>query len=79
MGKNVIISGADMNSTVHIDNKGKDILILGDGPTQRLVGTTFTAEARYSMNFTQSNRTFCLSLDYNGSSSFSFVNATKIY
>ena len=68
-----------MNSTVHIDNKGKDILILGDGPTQRLVGTTFTAEDRYSMNFTQSNRTFCLSLDYNGSSSFSFVNATKIY
>ena len=28
-GRNVVIFGADMNSSVHIDNKGKDILILG--------------------------------------------------
>ena len=34
MRKNVIIFGADMSSTVHIDNKGKDILIFGEGPTQ---------------------------------------------
>ena len=34
MGKNVIIFGADMRSTVHIDNKNKDILILGEGQTQ---------------------------------------------
>ena len=27
-GRNVVIFGADMNSSVHIDNKGKDILIL---------------------------------------------------
>ena len=25
-GKNVIIFGADMSSSVHVDNKGKDIL-----------------------------------------------------
>ena len=41
---------------MHIDNKGKDILILGDGPTQGSDDTTFTAEAKYSINFTQSNR-----------------------
>ena len=35
-GQNVIIFGADMNSSIHIDNKGKDILILGFGPTQGL-------------------------------------------
>ena len=29
MKKKVIIFGADMSSSVHIDNKGKDILILG--------------------------------------------------
>ena len=29
-GKNVIIFGADMSSLVHIDNKGKDILIIGE-------------------------------------------------
>ena len=32
-GKNVIIFGADMSSSVHVDNKGKDILVLGEGPT----------------------------------------------
>ena len=34
MGKNVIIFGADMSPFVHIDIKNKDILILGEGPTQ---------------------------------------------
>ena len=32
-GKNVIIFGADMSSSVHVDNKVKGILILGEGPT----------------------------------------------
>ena len=32
MGKNVNIFGADMKSSVHIDNKGRDISILGEGP-----------------------------------------------
>ena len=36
MGKNVIIFGADTSLSVHIDNNGKDILILGEGPTQGL-------------------------------------------
>ena len=26
-----------MSSSVHIDNKGNDILILGEGPTQGLI------------------------------------------
>ena len=33
-GKNVIIFGVDMSSSVHIDNKKKDILILGKDPTK---------------------------------------------
>ena len=37
-GKYVIIFGADMSSSVHVDNKVKYILILG--PTQGLDGTT---------------------------------------
>ena len=32
-----------MNSSVHIDNRGKDILILGKGPTQ-ILKHTLTAE-----------------------------------
>ena len=35
-GQNIIIFGVDMSSSAHIDNKKKDILILGKGPTQGL-------------------------------------------
>ena len=41
-----------MSSSVHVDHKGKDILILVEGPTQELDDTTLTAEAKYSINFT---------------------------
>ena len=77
-GKNVIIFEADMSSSVHVDNKKKDILILGEGPTQRLDDTTLTAEERYSINFTKSRKKFCLSLHYNGANSYLFLNGTKI-
>ena len=33
----------------------------------------------YSVNFTVTNKNFCLSLDYNGANSYLFVNGTKIY
>ena len=32
-GQNVMIFGADMSSSKHIDSKGKDMLILGIGPS----------------------------------------------
>ena len=79
MGRNVIIFGADKSSSVHVDNKGKDILILGEGTTQAVDDTTLTAEAKYPINFTQPNKRYVLSLHYNGSNSFLFANATKIY
>ena len=78
-GKNVIISGADMSSSVHFDNKGRDILVLGEVPTQGLDDMTLTAEAKYPINFKQSGKIFVLSLHCNGSNSFLFVNATKVY
>ena len=61
-GKNVIIFGADMSSTIHIDNKRKDILILDEGPTQGLDDTTLTAKAKHPISFMQSNKRFLLSL-----------------
>ena len=79
MGKNVIIFGADLKSSVYINNKNKEILILGEGPTQGLDDTTLTAEAIYSINFTQPRKRFILSLHYNGNNSFFFVSATKMY
>ena len=45
-GQNVIIFGADTSSSVHVDNKKKDILILRKGPTQELEDT-LTAEKMY--------------------------------
>ena len=67
-----------MSSSVHVDNKKKDILILGEGPTHRLDDTTLTAEKKYSINFRESNKKFCLSLHYNGADSYLFVNGTEI-
>ena len=50
-GQNLLTFGADMSSSAHIDNKKKDILVLGKGPTQGLEHT-LTAEKMYSINFT---------------------------
>ena len=50
-----------MSSSVHIENKNKDILILGEGPTQVLDDTTLTAKAKYPINFTQPRKRFILS------------------
>ena len=63
LGKNVIL--------------GADVLILGKGPTQGLDDTTLTAVAKYSINFMQPRKRFVLSLHYNESNSFLFVNGTK--
>ena len=79
MGKNVIIFEAGMSSSVHIDNKNKESLILVERSTQRLDDTTLTAEAIYPINFTHPNKTFVLSLHDNGCTSFLLVNAMKIY
>ena len=51
-----------MSSSVHVDNKKKDILSFGEGPAQGLNGTILTAEKRYLVNFTENNNKFCLSL-----------------
>ena len=67
-----------MRSSVHSDNKGKNILVLGEGPTLGLDDTTLTAEAISPISFTHPNK-ILLSLHYNGSNSFLFVSATKIY
>ena len=65
-----------MSSFPHIDNKKKDILIPGKGPTQELEHT-LTAEKLYSIRFTKENTKFCLSLHYNGANSYLFVNCKR--
>ena len=41
-----------MSSSVHVDDKEKDVLILGKGPTQGLREHSLTAEKINSINFT---------------------------
>ena len=67
-----------MTSSVHVNNKGKDILVLGSGSTQGL-GEHSLTEKMYSINFTVTKNKFCLSLHYNGANSYLFVNGTEIY
>ena len=45
---------------MHVDNKNKDILILGEGSTQGLDDTTLTAEGKYPIRFTEQNKRFVL-------------------
>ena len=66
-----------MCSSTHINNKKKDILVLGKGPTQGLEHT-LAAEKMYSINFTVIKKKFCLSLHYNGANSYLFVNGKEI-
>ena len=63
-----------MSSSIHIDNKKKDILVLGRGPTQRLESTLIAEK----INFTITKKEFCLSLHYNGGNSYLFVNGAEI-
>ena len=75
-GQNVLIFGADMSSSAYIDNKKKDILVLGKGLIQGSEHT-LTAEKMYSVNFTMTKKLFFLSLHYNGADSYLFVNGKE--
>ena len=66
-----------MSSSSKIDNRKKDILILGKEPMQGLEHT-LSAEKLYLINFTKKNTKFCLSQHYNGANSYLFVNGTDI-
>ena len=77
-GQNVLIFGVDMSFSSHIDNKKKDILVLGKGSTQGLEHT-LTSEKMYSINLAVTKKKFCLSLHYNGASSYLLANGTEIY
>ena len=76
--ENEIIFEADMSSSVHANNKAKNILVLGKDFIQGLDDTAIYAEKLYSINFTKTNTKFCLSLHYNGANSYLLANGTEI-
>ena len=67
-----------MSSSTRIDNRKKDIFILGKGPTQRLEHT-LSAKKMYSVDFTVTGKKLCLSFHYNGANSYLFVNGKEIH
>ena len=66
-----------MTNSRHANNKTKDVLVLGRGLIQKVDDTTIYAEKVYSPNFTVANKTFSLSLHYNGDGSYLFVNGKR--
>ena len=78
LARNIIIFGVDSSNSVHATNKTQNILILGHGLTQKINNTTIYAEKMYSPNFSVENKTFCLSLHYNGDDSYLFVNGKEV-
>ena len=66
-----------MSSSTKIDNRKKDILLLGKGPTQGLEHT-LSVEKMYLINFIENNKIFCLSLNHNGANSYLLVNGKEI-
>ena len=47
-----------MISSVHANNKTKNVLVLGERITQGLDDTTLTVEKKYSINFVPNNRNY---------------------
>ena len=68
-GRNVITFVVNMSSSVHIDNKGSYTRIRKYTDCRKL----------YSINFTENNKKFCLSLHHNEANSYLFVNGTEIH
>ena len=77
-GSTVIIFEVNMSSSIYVDNKRKNILTLGKGPTQGLEHI-LTTEKIYSINFTVTKNKFCLSLHNNEANSYLIVNGTEIH
>ena len=67
-----------MSSSSHANNRKNRILVLSKDFVQGINGTTIYAEKLYSINFTENDKKFCLSLHYNGANSYLIVNGTEI-
>lgn len=65
--KNYIIFAVDNSLSTHTDQRKKNILALGVGPTQKLDNSTIKTQAHYSINLRVKKKRFCFSLHGNGS------------
>ena len=75
----LLFFGFGNTSYVHVKNIMKNILVLGEVRRDGLDNTAITVEVKYSLNITRSRNKISLSLYYNGSNSFLYVNAINVY
>ena len=59
--------------------KKNNIPVLGKDFVQGITGTIIYADKLYSVNFTENNKIFCLSLHYNGADSYLFLNGVEVH
>ena len=77
MGRNAIIFGVYMNSSIHATNRANNIYVIGEGLIQGIHDTTLYAEKNYWRNFTNPGKKYIISLHYNGDDSYLFVNGRQ--
>ena len=75
--KELIIFGCDMSFSSHSNNRANKIYVLGKDFIQGINGTTIFAEKMYKTDFTEQDKKFVLSLNYNGGNSYLFVKGVE--
>ena len=66
-----VIFRAGNSLEMHADDRKKDIVVHGKGPTDESDETTVMVEAKYSTDISKFRKKMCLSLYCNGANSFS--------
>ena len=77
LARNVIIFGADMSFSKHVNNKANNIYVMGKDYIQKINDTIIYAEKMFYRNFTDPGKKLKLSLHYNSDNSYLFVNGRE--
>ena len=77
MGRNAIIFGVDVGSSIHVTNRANHIYVMGEGLVQGIHDTRLYAEKNYWRNFTDPGKKFIISFHYNRDESYLFVNGRQ--
>ena len=67
-----------MSNSRHSTNNTQSVLIPGHSLIQKINDRSIHVEKMYRPTFTVDNKTFCLSLHYNGGNSYLFVNGKEV-
>ena len=57
--RNVLILVLDNSASYHVDNLKINFLVLGEGDTFGIIGSSGAQKKRFSINFSKSNTKFC--------------------